>query len=188
MTPEAELVLEDAKERMDAAVRFCHDELGSIRTGRASTGLVERLTVDYYGTPTPLNQMAQLSTPEPRLLVIQPYDKSQIAAIEKVVQSSDLGVTPSNDGTVIRLPFPPLTAERRKELTKVAHKRAEDGRVAVRNIRRDAKSELEKMTKDHELSEDDLHRAEKELQDITDRHTAIIDEMLVKKDAELQEI
>ncbi|HVE93168.1 MAG TPA: ribosome recycling factor [Actinomycetota bacterium] len=185
-TPES--VLKDADQKMDGAVRVCHDDLAGIRTGRASPALVQKITVDYYGTPTPLNQMAQLSTPEPRLLVVQPYDRSVIPSIEKAIMSSDLGVTPSNDGAVIRLPFPSLTEDRRKDLVKVAHKRAEEGRVAVRNIRRHAKEELERMQKDAAISEDDLRRAEKTLQQETDTHVKKIDEMLAAKDQELREV
>ena len=181
-------ILKDADRKMDVAVSVCEDELQSIRSGRASPGLVEKVMVDYYGTGTPLKQLAQLSTPEARLLVIQPYDRATIAAVEKAIMNSDLGVTPSNDGNVIRLPFPPLTDDRRKELTKVAHKRAEDAKVAVRNVRRHAKEELERLQKSGELSEDDLHRAEKTLQDETDGHTKRIDVLLAAKEAELKEI
>lgn len=187
-TPEAQTILKSADEKMDAAVRVCHDELAALRTGRASPALVNRVMVDYYGTPTPLNQMAQLSTPESRLLVVQPYDKSVIPSIEKAIMTSDLGVTPSNDGIVIRLPFPSLTEERRKELVKVAHKRAEDGRVAVRNVRRHAKEELEKLQKAATISEDELHRCEKTLQQETDQHVKSIDELLSSKESELTEV
>ncbi|HVL79962.1 MAG TPA: ribosome recycling factor [Actinomycetota bacterium] len=187
-TPEAQQVLKEADRKMDGAVKVCQDDLAAIRTGRASPALVERITIDYYGTPTPLNQLAQLNTPEARLLVIQPYDKSTIPSIEKAVMQSDLGVTPSNDGSVIRLPFPALTEDRRKDLVKVAHKRAEDGRVAVRNVRRHAKDELEKMSKDGTISQDELHRAEKQLQQETDSHVKRIDEMLATKEQELSEV
>ncbi len=187
-TPEAQTVLKSADEKMDGAVRVTHDDLAGLRTGRASPALVQKITIDYYGTPTPLNQMAQLSTPEPRLLVIQPYDRSVIPQIEKAIMASDLGVTPSNDGALIRLPFPPLTEERRKELIKVAHRRAEEGRVAVRNVRRHAKEELERLQKAGTISEDELRRAEKTLQQETDQHTRKIDEMLATKERELQEV
>lgn len=187
-TPEAKQILRDAAGKMKKAVKVAHDEFATIRTGRASPALVERLEVDYYGTKTPLNQLASLSTPEPRLLVVQPYDKGTIGDIEKAIMASDLGVTPSNDGSVIRLPFPQLTEERRKELVRVAHNRAEDGRISVRNIRRQAKDDLESLQKDGTISEDECYRAEKELQSGTDRHVGEIDEMLAQKERELQEV
>lgn len=187
-TPEAKQVLRSADDKMRKAVGVTHDDFGRIRTGRASPALVEKVAVEYYGTPTPLNQLASINVPEPRLLVIQPYDKSIIGSIEKTIMASDLGVTPSNDGNVIRLPFPPLTEERRKELIKVAHHRAEEGRVAIRNIRRHAKEELERMSKDGAISEDELRRAEKDLQKETDAHVAEVDTMLEQKEAELKEV
>lgn len=187
-TPEAKQILRDATGKMKKAVKVAHDEFATIRTGRASPALVERLEVEYYGTKTPLNQLASLSTPEPRLLVVQPYDKGTIGDIEKAIMASDLGVTPSNDGSVIRLPFPQLTEERRKELVRVAHNRAEDGRISVRNIRRQAKDDLESLQKDGTISEDEYYRAEKELQSGTDRHVGEIDEMLAQKERELQEV
>ncbi|MGH2740172.1 MAG: ribosome recycling factor, partial [Actinomycetota bacterium] len=156
--------------------------------GRATAAQLDRINVDYYGTPTPLNQLASLSVPEPRLLVIQPYDRNAMAAMEKAIMQSDLGLTPSNDGAVIRLAFPSLTEERRKELIRMVHQRAEDGRVAVRNVRRHSKEELERMKKDSEIGEDDLIRAEKELQKATDSHTGAIDELLEKKESELMEV
>lgn len=188
MPGEADSVLKSADEKMGKAVQVTHDDLAGLRTGRASPDLVKKITVEYYGTPTPLNQMATFNVPEPRLLVVQPYDKTSIGAIEKAIMSSDLGVMPSNDGSVIRLPFPPLTEERRKELVKVAHKRAEEGRVAVRNVRRHAKEELERFQKDGKISEDDLRRAEKELQKETDAHVHEIDQLLQHKEKELQEV
>lgn len=187
-TPEVRAVLRSADEKMRKAAAVTHDDLARLRTGRASPALVEKITIDYYGTPTPLNQLATINVPEPRLLVIQPYDKSTIAAIEKAIMSSDLGITPSNDGNVIRLPFPALTEESRKELVKVAHHRAEEGRVAVRNVRRHAKDELEKMQRAGGISEDDLKRAEKELQKETDAHVEEIDKLLERKEQELQEV
>jgi ribosome recycling factor len=144
--------------------------------------------VDYYGTPVPLNQLANFSVPEPRLLLIQPYDKGAVAAIEKALLSSDLGITPSNDGNVIRLSFPPLTEERRRDLVKVLHQRAEDGRIAVRNVRRHHKDELEKLEREHAISEDDLKRAEKELQKLTDQFVAEVDEIQRHKEHELLEV
>ena len=186
--PEIEQTLKDADDKMKKAVSVTHDDLGGLRTGRASPALVQKITVEYYGTPTPLRDLATINSPEPRLLVVQPYDKSQMASIEKAIMSSDLGITPSNDGNVIRLPFPPLTEDRRKELVKVAHKRAEEGRVAVRNVRRHAKEALEKLAHDGEISDDELHRAEKDLQKETDQHVAEIDQLLATKEKELWEV
>jgi ribosome recycling factor len=187
-TPEAQAALKSADEKMKKAALVTHDELNRLRTGRASPSFVETLMIDAYGTQTPLNQLASINVPEPRLLVIQPYDKSTIGAIEKAILGSDLGVTPSNDGQIIRLPFPQLTEERRKEFVKIAHHRAEEGRVAVRNVRRHAKDELEKMQKDGKISEDDLRRAEKDLQKETDQHVAEIDHLLATKEKELWEV
>jgi ribosome recycling factor len=143
--------------------------------------------VDYYGTHVPLNQLASFSVPEPRLLVIQPFDRTALTAMERAIMASDLGLTPSNDGNVIRLAFPPLTQERRKELTRLAHQRGEEGRVAVRNVRRHAKETLERLERDHAISEDDLHRAERELQKLTDQYVAEIDQLLSHKEKELME-
>jgi ribosome recycling factor len=187
-TPEVHTILRSADEKMRKAVQVTHDDLGRIRTGRASPALVEKIMVEAYGTSTPLNQLASLNVPEPRMLVVQPYDKSTIGAIEKAIMASDLGVTPSNDGNIIRLPFPQLTEERRKEFVKVAHQRAEDGRVAVRNVRRHSKEELERMQKAGTISEDDLRRAEKDLQRETDAHITEIDALLQHKEKELQEV
>ena len=181
-------VLKEADQKMKAAVEHNKDELSSIRSGRASPTLLNRITVDYYGTQVPLNQVANVSVPEPRLLVISPYDKNAISAIEKSILSSDLGITPNNDGNVIRLAFPQLTEERRKEMAKVAHVRAEEGRVAIRNVRRHAKEQLEKMKKDGTLSEDEERGAEKELQKVTDKHVAEVDENLERKEQELSEV
>jgi ribosome recycling factor len=187
-TPEAQAVLRSADEKMHKAAEVTHDDLNTLRTGRASPAFVEKLMIDAYGTHTPLNQLASINVPEPRLLVIQPYDKSTIGAIEKAILASDLGVTPSNDGNVIRLPFPQLTEERRKELVKVAHHKAEEGRVAVRNVRRHAKEELERLQKDGKISEDELRRAEKDLQRETDAHVEEIDKLLEHKEKELREV
>ena len=162
-----ESVLVDANEKMDKAVGVLKEELGGVRTGRATPSLLSRLVVDYYGTAVPIQQLATFSVPEPRQLVIQPFDKGAIASMEKAIQQSDIGITPSNDGSIIRLTFPPLTEERRKDLIKVVHHRAEEGRVAVRNVRRHAKEELERLEKDGAISQDDLARAEKELQKLT---------------------
>jgi ribosome recycling factor len=178
----------DATEKMKKAIGHLRDEMGAIRTGRASPALLNRITVDYYGTTVPLNQLASFSVPEPRQLLVQPFDRNAISSIEKAIQSSDLGITPSNDGNVIRLSFPPLTEERRRELVKLLHQRAEEGRVAVRNVRRHHKEELERLEREGAISEDDLKRAEKELQRLTDQHVAEIDEMQRHKEQELMEV
>jgi ribosome recycling factor len=180
--------LDEALKRMNGTITVLRDQLGSVRTGRATPALLSRMTVDYYGTQTPINQLASFSVPEPRLLVIQPYDKNAISAMEKAIQTSDLGLTPSNDGNVIRLSFPPLTEERRKELIKVVHQRAEEGRVAVRNVRRHQKEEMERLEREHGISEDELRRAEKELQKLTDQHVAEIDEIVAAKEKDLMEV
>jgi ribosome recycling factor len=181
-------VLAECRERMSKAASHLQGEFAGIRTGRATPVLVEKLRVDYYGSEVPLQQLAGFSVPEPRLLVISPYDKGAIKGIEKAIQASDLGITPSNDGQVIRLAFPQLTAERRKELVKVVKHRAEDARVAVRNIRRAARHDLEAFEKEGELSEDDLDRAEKELEKLTHEFVAEIDSMLSHKEQELLEL
>jgi ribosome recycling factor len=173
---------------MDKAIGVLKEELAAIRTGRASPAILSRIVVDYYGTPVPIQQLASFSVPEPRTLVITPYDKNAISSIEKALMASDLGITPGNDGQVIRLAFPPLTEERRKELVKLVHHRGEEARVAVRNIRRHSKDELEKLEREGGISEDDLVRSEKELQKLTDKHVAAIDEVVAHKEAELKEI
>ena len=183
-----EETLHDAEQKMRGAVSFTQDELSSLRTGRANPKLLDRVTVDYYGTQVPLNQLASFSVPEPRLLVIQPFDRNAMSAMEKALMSSDLGLTPSNDGNVIRLAFPPLTEERRKDLIKMARDRGEEGRVSVRNVRRHAKEHLEREERDHAISEDDLRRAEKELQRLTDLYVAEIDHVLEQKEKELGEV
>jgi ribosome recycling factor len=180
--------LRDAEHKMDRAVEHTREELATIRTGRATPAILNRVTVDYYGTQTPLNQLASFSVPEPRLLVIQPYDGNAMAAMERAILRSDLGLTPNNDGNVIRLSFPPLTEDRRKELIRLVKERAEEGRVAVRNVRRHAKEELERLERAHSISEDDLARAEKELQKRTDAHVADIDELVGHKEKELMEV
>jgi ribosome recycling factor len=180
-------VLAEGKDRMAKAVSHLQGEFGSIRTGRASPVFVEKLRVDYYGSEVPLQQLAGFSVPEPRLLVVSPYDKNSIKAIEKAIQASDLGITPSNDGAVIRLAFPQLTAERRKELVKVVKHRAEEARVAVRNVRRSARHDLEAFQKEGELSEDDLDRAEKDLEKLTHEYVAEIDNLAAHKEQEMLE-
>jgi ribosome recycling factor len=183
-----DLVMEECRDRMRKAVAHLQSEFAGVRTGRATPGLVEKLKVDYYGTEVPLQQLAGFGVPEPRVLVISPYDKGAMKSIEKAIQTSDLGINPSNDGQVIRLVFPELTEERRKELVKVVKHRAEDGRVAVRNVRRQARHDLEGLERDGELSKDDLDRAEKELERHTHEVVAEIDEMLRHKEQELLEI
>jgi len=183
-----ESAMQDAEHKMEQALTHMKDDLAGIRTGRAAPAVLNRVTVEYYGTPVPLNQLAGVTVPEPRLLQVQPFDKSAIGAIEKAIMTSDLGITPNNDGNVIRLAFPPLTEERRKELVKQVHHRAEEGRVAVRNVRRHAKDEMEKLEHDGAISEDDLVRAEKDLQKKTDRFVAEIDQIQDHKEQELMEV
>jgi ribosome recycling factor len=182
------LVVSDAKEHMTKAVDHAQAEFGAIRTGRATPALVEHLKVDYYGAETELRQIAGFSVPEARLLVVSPYDKGSLSAVEKALQSSDLGITPSNDGSVIRLTFPVPTEQRRKELVKVVKQKAEDGRVTVRNIRRSARHELEAIQKEGDLSGDELERVEKDLDKITHEQVAAIDRLLANKEQELLEI
>ena len=176
-------LLAEAVEKMDHAVDFVAAEFSTVRTGRANPQILNRIAAEYYGSQTPLQQLATFSVPEPRLLVIQPFDKSSIPAIERALQESDLGINPSNDGSVIRIAFPALTEDRRKDLIKVVRHMAEEGRVAVRNIRRHTKSDMEALH--GEISDDDIHRAEKELQDVTDSHVSTIDQILERKEAEL---
>jgi ribosome recycling factor len=183
-----DMVVEDAHAKMHKAIEHLKGEFGLVRTGRASPGLVEKLIVEAYGQPTMLQQLAGITVPEARLLVINPYDKSQIKAIEKAIQGSELGVNPSNDGSLIRLAFPELTEDRRKELVKVVKHRAEEGRVAVRNVRRQARHDLEALRKDGEISEDDLARVEKELEKHTHDVIAEIDVMVGTKEKELLEV
>src|SRR5690349_17621425 len=172
---------------MAKAVEHLRDEFSRVRTGRATPALVEKLRVDYYGSEVPLQQLAGFSVPEPRLLVIQPYDKGAVSAIEKAIQQSDLGINPSNDGQVVRLKFPELTEERRKDMVKVVKHQAEEGRVAVRNVRRHARQELEALEHDGEMSRDELDRLEKELEKLTHDTVAEIDTMLGHKEKELLE-
>jgi ribosome recycling factor len=180
--------LTDASQKMKSAISVLREELGAVRTGRATPAILSRITVDYYGSQVQLNQLASFSVPEPRLLVIQPFDKNAIGAMEKAIHSSDLGLTPSNDGNVIRLAFPQLTEERRKDLIRMVHQRAEEARVAVRNVRRHHKEELERLERQHAISEDELRRAEKELQKVTDQHVSEIDDVLGHKEQELMEV
>jgi ribosome recycling factor len=181
-------IISHAEERMTKAVTALSHEFSGVRTGRASGALLERITVDYYGAPTPLLQLAGVSTPEPQLLVIAPYDKSIMNAIEKAILASDLGLNPSNDGTLIRVPFPAPNEERRRELVKLCHGYAEQARVAVRNIRREANDAFKKADKDGEVSQDDARRGEEQIQKKTDAFVARIDELLKKKEQEIMEV
>ncbi len=178
-------LLKDIETRMNGAIEALSREFASIRTGRASAGLLDTVRVDYYGTPTPINQMASVSVPDARTLVIQPWEQKQLAAIEKAIQKSDLGLTPINDGKVIRLTIPPLTEERRKQLAKQVHKLAEDARVAVRNVRREANDRLKAMARDRKVSEDEERRGHEQIQKTTDRFIARVDELLKKKEQEI---
>jgi ribosome recycling factor len=181
-------LLEDASERMAKSVESAKHELSTVRTGRASPSLLDRVVVDYYGAPTPLNQLATISAPEARLITIQPYDKSSIKAIEKAINESDVGLNPSNDGNLVRLAVPELTEERRRELVKVARGLAEDGRVAIRNVRRDVMQHLRELKADGEASSDDEHRAEVELQKLTDGRVGDLDAVLKTKEEEIIEV
>lgn len=178
----------EAEEKMEKAVGVLRDDLNTIRTGRATPQMFSKIVVDYYGAPTPVNQLASLTVPEPRMAIISPYDKGSLEAIEKAIRASDLGVNPTNDGNIIRVSFPQLTEERRKDLIKVARAKAEDGRIAIRNIRRHAKETLDKLAKDGETGKDDVERAEKELEKTTHRYVESIDEALVSKESELLEV
>lgn len=183
-----EETLADAEQRMGKAIEALRRELATIRTGRAQPALVEHLRVDYHGTPTPLNQLASIAAPEARLLTIQPWDKGSMGAIERAIQTSDLGLNPTNDGNIIRLVIPQLTEERRKELVKVVHRKVEEGRVAVRNVRRDRLEELRRLQRDKEVSEDEERRAQDQLQKITDRFVAEADQVGREKEQELLEV
>ena len=180
--------LADAKRRMDKSIEATHHEFNSIRTGRASPALLDRITIDYYGTPTPLKSLASISAPEPRLLVVQPFDPGAIKNIERAVQESDLGLTPSNDGKVVRLPIPALTEERRKDLVKVVRRVAEDGKVAIRNVRRDVMQHLKELVVNGDVGDDEERRAEQQVQKITDDHAKSIDDLLKVKEAEIMEV
>jgi ribosome recycling factor len=181
-------ILKEADGKMDKSVEATREEFAAIRAGRATPGMFNKILVDYYGTPTPLQQLASFTAPEARIILISPYDQGAMKNIEKAIRDSDLGVNPADDGKLIRCVFPELTEERRKEYIKVAKAKAEDGRVAVRNLRRTAKQHLEKLVKDHEVGEDDVSSAEKRLDGMTKKHTDTIDEMLKHKEAELLEV
>ena len=178
----------EAEEKMDKAVSVAMEDFGNIRTGRVHPGIFAKVTAEYYGTQTPLNQLASFHVPEPRMVIVQPFDKGSLGAIEKAIRNSDLGVNPSNDGVIIRVVFPELTEERRREYIKTARSKAEDSRIAIRNIRRHAKDALDKMVKNSEAGEDEVRRAERELQYLTETYVGKIDELLKHKEAELLEV
>ena len=180
--------LSDANRRMDKSVEATLHEFNTVRTGRASAALLDRIQIDYYGQPTPLKQLATINVPEPRLLTVQPFDPTSIKAIERALQESDLGLTPSNDGKIIRLPIPQLTEERRKELVKVIRHLAEEGRVAIRNVRRDVMHDLKELARDGDVGDDEEHRAEDRVQKLTDEHVARIEELLKRKEDEIMEV
>ena len=178
----------DATRRMDKSIESTRHEFNSVRTGRASAALLDRIVIDYYGTPTPLKNLATIGTPEARLLTVQPFDPTSLKAIEKAIQESDLGLQPANDGKLIRLPIPPLTEERRKELVRVVRRYAEDGKVAIRNVRRDVMRHLEELVRKGDVGDDEERRAENQVQKLTDEHTKTIDELLKHKEAEIMEV
>ena len=180
--------LADCTRRMDGTIEHTRTEFNSVRTGRASTALLDRITIDYYGTPTPLSNMATISATEARLLSVQPYDPTQIKAIEKAIMESDLGLTPSNDGKLIRLPIPALTEERRKELVKLVRRYAEEGKVAIRNVRRDTLKHLEELVRNGDVGDDEERAAEGRVQKLTDEHVGRIDELLKRKEADIMEV
>jgi ribosome recycling factor len=180
--------LADLTRRMDRSVESAQHEFNTVRTGRASAALLDRIQVDYYGTKTPLKQLSTINVPEPRMLTIQPFDPTSISTIERAIMESDLGLQPSNDGKMIRLPIPQLTEERRKELVRVVRKIAEDGRVAIRNVRRDVMHHLKELVDNGEVGSDEEHRAEVKVQEMTDEHTKRIDELLKHKEAEILEV
>ena len=181
-------LISDAKQRMHSSVETVRKELASMRTGRASLSMLDNVRVDYYGTPTPLNQVGNLSTPDPTLIQVQPWDAKLLGAIEKAIRLSDLDLNPQNDGKIIRIPIPQLNEERRKLLVKNAHKHAEEGRVAIRNVRRDVNDHLKKLLKDHEVSEDDEKKAMADVQKMTDQHIAEIDGIVKKKETEIMAV
>jgi ribosome recycling factor len=178
----------EAEEKMDRAIVFAKEELATIRTGRATPAMFAKIIIDYYGTPTPLPQMASIAVPEPRMAIIKPYDNSQLHAMEKAIRDSDLGVNPNNEGNQLRIVLPQMTEERRRDMTKVARHKGEEAKVAIRNVRRKAKDELERMIKDGEAGEDEVRRAEKELDDLTHKYVANVDEVVKNKEAELLEV
>ena len=178
----------EAEEKMERAIEFAKEEFATIRTGRATPAMFAKIMIDYYGTPTPLPQLASIAVPEPRMALIKPYDASQISAMERAIRDSDLGINPNNEGTQIRILIPQMTEERRRDMIKVARHKGEEAKVAIRNVRRKAKEELERLVKDGESGEDDVRRAEKELEDVTHRYVAHVDEIVKHKEAELLEV
>jgi len=178
----------EAEEKMERAIEHAREEFATIRTGRATPGMFGKIVIDYYGSPTPLTQMASISVPEPRMAIIKPYDASQLGAMEKAIRDSDLGVNPNNEGTQIRIVLPPMTEERRREMIKVARHKGEEAKVAIRNVRRKAKDEIDRAVRDGAIGEDEGRRAEKELDDLTHRFVTNVDEILKHKEAELLEV
>jgi ribosome recycling factor len=178
----------EAEEKMESAVEHAKEEFAAIRTGRANAAMFSKIVVDYYGTPTPVTQMASVGVPEPRMVIVKPYDATQLGPIERAIRDSDLGVNPNNEGTQLRIHLPQMTEERRREMIKVARTKAEEGRVAIRNVRRKAKEQLDRLVKDGEAGEDDGRRAEKELDDVTHRYVTVVDELVKHKEAELLEV
>jgi ribosome recycling factor len=178
----------EAEEKMERAIEFAKEEFATIRTGRATPAMFAKIMIDYYGSPTPLPQMASIAVPEPRMAIIKPYDVSQLSAMEKAIRDSDLGVNPNNEGTQIRIVLPQMTEERRRDMTKVARHKGEEAKVAIRNVRRKAKEELDRIVRDGEAGEDEVRRAEKELEDLTHRFVAHVDEIVKHKEAELLEV
>jgi ribosome recycling factor len=178
----------EAEEKMESAVEHAKEEFAAIRTGRATPAMFSKIVVDYYGAPTPVTQMASVGVPEPRMVIVKPYDASQLGAIERAIRDSDLGVNPNNEGTQLRIHLPQMTEERRRDMIKVARNKAEEGRVAIRNIRRKAKEQLDKLVKDGETGEDDGRRAEKELDDTTHKYVSVVDELVKHKETELLEV
>jgi len=188
MSEEIDLALLEAVEKMDKAIEVAREDFATIRTGRANPSMFSKVLVDYYGTPTPINQLASFQTPEARMILITPYDKGAASGIEKALRESDLGINPTTDGAIIRVVLPQLTEERRKEYIKVARTKAEDSRISIRNIRRHAKDTLDRLQKDGDAGEDEVRRAEKQLDDLTHKHVEHVDEILKHKEAELLEV
>ena len=178
----------EAEEKMEKALEVAKEDFAAIRTGRANPAMFAKIVVDYYGALTPITQMASVGVPEPRMVIVKPYDASQLGPIERAIRDSDLGVNPNNEGTQLRINLPQMTEERRREMIKVARTKAEEGRVAIRNVRRKAKEQLDRLVKDGEAGEDDGRRAEKELDDVTHRYVAVVDELVKNKEAELLEV
>jgi ribosome recycling factor len=178
----------EAEEKMESAVEHAKEEFAAIRTGRATPAMFSKIVIDYYGAPTPVTQMASVGVPEPRMVIVKPYDNSQLGAIERAIRDSDLGVNPNNEGTQLRIHLPQMTEERRREMIKVARNKAEEGRVAIRNVRRKAKEQLDKLVKDGDAGEDEVRRAEKELDDTTHKYVSSVDELVKHKESELLEV